>query len=753
MTRSKNFHIFVLLASQSSSLYCGKGFHMGICHAKKTAPATVAEIERSGSKIFYTKTTDNSSSPEDYATKTTDNCSAAEAKDDQPIKLHGLPLSKKIKVQTPSRKVLVVLSSPLNDHSMSSAAARLFVDEHRKAYPEDTVEFLDLGEKKLPVYGADSCKVKFALYGGADKAEGLPAWAASKALIEQLMSADKLVLAAPTWNFFVPDVLKQYIDHLAQPNVTFNPANYAGLVTGKPALIIRSAGNAVGHSMDVGLPWLYQALQFIGFQDMQHLAVPMTANVAGREALLKQVGEQAAALAKSFTFDAARPRAELPALVWDAKAVLGTPLEANGLGQKVLLVSASPMGANSASLAAANGFLDSYRTAVPGTEVTTLDLAALAEAGELPPYTASRVQAKFAKFAGKDAKLNATVASEWAYCEARIKELVEANTIVFATPTWNFGLPHTFVRYLAHVVQPHYTFNPVNFSGLLQNKRAFVFAASGGATLGGPRDFVTPWLKSVLGLMGVADIRVSHLPATASGTRASAIENSIKQMTGLLTSGGVERSEAEAKEASKETPVASSSDGSKPELKDGSEAASTTSKADEGFKTVQPELKDGSQATRTANLMYSLSAQVKYCLIYLFQETSFELMLKKKKKSSQLGVAASLSLLVSLMGKPEAVLDTFCSPRTVGCDFSVVLKFGAAYSDDIEPLLPSPFKFGLTSQSESVTKSNRVTVVGLSVPRLYANHPVTVTGVTVSTESRSINNKILPPVAVIGELI
>lgn len=427
------------------------------------------------------------------------------------------------------KKLLVVLSSPMGENSASTTVAKSFAEAYKKAFPTDTVEFLDLS-KGLPPFTAARVQAKFALYGGADKAEGIKEWETSKSLIQQFTMADKIVVAAPMWNFFMPDTLKQYIDHIVQPNKTFDPATFAGLVKGKPAVIIRSAGGPVATAMDTGLAYLYKALGFIGFTDVRHIAVGGTADPSGRAALLEKASKEAAEIAGSLEFNPTSKPATLPALVQDARPTVTSSSSAPH-GKKVLLITASPMGASSASASAAKAFLEDYKKSVHGTTVTTLDLAELVEAGTLPPYSALRVQGKFGKYGSVSAPLASDVAEEWAYCEARIKELVEADTVIFAVPMWNFAIPYSLSLYFHHVLQPNYTFNPATYAGLLpKGKHAFVVASAGGPSLGGDMDFLTPYVKQALSFIGVEHVHIAHINGTAGAGKEDAVKAAVASL-------------------------------------------------------------------------------------------------------------------------------------------------------------------------------------------------------------------------------
>lgn len=63
-------------------------------------------------------------------------------------------------------------------------------------------------------------------------------------LIEQFLSADKIVVTSPMWNFGPPAILKAYIDQIVVAGKTFHYTEHGpqGLVEGKKICIIASHG-------------------------------------------------------------------------------------------------------------------------------------------------------------------------------------------------------------------------------------------------------------------------------------------------------------------------------------------------------------------------------------------------------------------------------------------------------------------------------------------------------------------------------
>ncbi|WP_116132393.1 FMN-dependent NADH-azoreductase [Tropicimonas sp. IMCC34043] len=108
-----------------------------------------------------------------------------------------------------------------------------------------------------------------------------------------------------------------------------------------------------------------------------------------------------------------------------------------------------------------------------------------------------------------------------------VTELQAADVIVIGLPVYNFGVPSALKAWIDLVARAgvtfHYTENgPV---GLLTGKRVIVAMASGGTELDSPMDFATPYLRHVLGFMGLTEVEVVHadrLAFDAEGTLKSA---------------------------------------------------------------------------------------------------------------------------------------------------------------------------------------------------------------------------------------
>ncbi len=103
-----------------------------------------------------------------------------------------------------------------------------------------------------------------------------------------------------------------------------------------------------------------------------------------------------------------------------------------------------------------------------------------------------------------------------------LQELLDADTLVLAAPMYNFGIPSTLKAWLDHVIHPGKTFQygANGPEGLLKGKKAVLVLSTGGAYTEGPAksmDFVEPYLRAVLGFIGITDVTVVRAEAQAMG--------------------------------------------------------------------------------------------------------------------------------------------------------------------------------------------------------------------------------------------
>lgn len=122
---------------------------------------------------------------------------------------------------------------------------------------------------------------------------------------------------------------------------------------------------------------------------------------------------------------------------------------------------------------------------------------------------------------------DASKAGTAATSEELIKELEQSDCLVIATPMHNYTVPAALKLWIDHVARVRRTFDvgPNGKVGLLCDRPVFVAVASGGRFSGeGSRqpDFLTPYLKAILGMIGLRDVRFFSVEGVASGPAAVA---------------------------------------------------------------------------------------------------------------------------------------------------------------------------------------------------------------------------------------
>lgn len=108
-----------------------------------------------------------------------------------------------------------------------------------------------------------------------------------------------------------------------------------------------------------------------------------------------------------------------------------------------------------------------------------------------------------------------------------LAELRAADTIVIGAPMYNFGVTTALRSWFDYVLRAGETFSysAAGPKGLLTGKRAIVIESRGGLYSEGPAsaiDFQEPYLRHLLGFMGVADVTFVHAEKLGFGPEARA---------------------------------------------------------------------------------------------------------------------------------------------------------------------------------------------------------------------------------------
>ena len=169
---------------------------------------------------------------------------------------------------------------------------------------------------------------------------------------------------------------------------------------------------------------------------------------------------------------------------------------------RVLRVDASMRTAGSVSREVADHLIEALTAKPGGASVTVRDLAA----EPLPPVSEAWIGANFTD----DGERTDDQRTILAQSDALIAELQAADVIVIGVPIYNFGVPAALKAWVDLVTRARVTFRYTadGPQGLLKDKQVFLAVASGGTAVDSPIDFATPYLRHILGFIGLTDVQV-----------------------------------------------------------------------------------------------------------------------------------------------------------------------------------------------------------------------------------------------------
>jgi len=150
-------------------------------------------------------------------------------------------------------------------------------------------------------------------------------------------------------------------------------------------------------------------------------------------------------------------------------------------------------------------FVTAWLASHPTATVITRDLSA----NPPVPIDAAWVAASYTPEASRTPEQKVTLASS----DQLIAELQQADEYVFGVAMHNFSIPSTLKLWIDQVARAGKTFSygPNGPAGLLTGKKATVIIATGGVydlkSPHGGLNFVEPYLKTILGFFGIADVQ------------------------------------------------------------------------------------------------------------------------------------------------------------------------------------------------------------------------------------------------------
>lgn len=182
----------------------------------------------------------------------------------------------------------------------------------------------------------------------------------------------------------------------------------------------------------------------------------------------------------------------------------------------ILHVSCSPRGEASESRRLARNILGFLLQAHPEATVVERVIGGV----EIPPIDADYATSQ-------QSSADVSQAGSMATSEALVQELEAADIVIIGTPMHNMTAPAALKAWIDHVVRARRTFDltPAGKVGLLRDRPVFVALSSGGKFSGERArqpDFLTPYLRAVLGMVGLRDLTFFSVQGTGAGPDAVA---------------------------------------------------------------------------------------------------------------------------------------------------------------------------------------------------------------------------------------
>jgi FMN-dependent NADH-azoreductase len=175
--------------------------------------------------------------------------------------------------------------------------------------------------------------------------------------------------------------------------------------------------------------------------------------------------------------------------------------------------SARREGANSTRIA--NSIVARLEAADPTARLTLRDLSST-------PHPVLDETALGALFTPAE-KRTADQAARVALDDALIAEVQAADVIVLGVPMYNFGVPVQLKNWIDAVARNGVTFRYTEKGpeGLLAGRKVYVGLARGGRYRGTEADSQVPYLKTVLGFLGLTDVHFIYAEGLNMGPEAA----------------------------------------------------------------------------------------------------------------------------------------------------------------------------------------------------------------------------------------
>lgn len=185
----------------------------------------------------------------------------------------------------------------------------------------------------------------------------------------------------------------------------------------------------------------------------------------------------------------------------------------------ILHIDTSPRGERSISRSLTYEFVTSWKDTHPGDTVTYRDLGH----NPVPHVDESWIAAAFTPPEAHTPELAQAIKLS----DDLIDELLAADRYVFGVPMYNLNIPSTFKAYIDQIVRVGRTFavSDQGYQGLVDSSKKVLIITSRGGTFpaGTPAaayDLQEPYLRTILGFIGLTDVTFIHADSLSLGDDA-----------------------------------------------------------------------------------------------------------------------------------------------------------------------------------------------------------------------------------------
>ncbi len=170
---------------------------------------------------------------------------------------------------------------------------------------------------------------------------------------------------------------------------------------------------------------------------------------------------------------------------------------------KLLAITASPRGDYSVSIALTHAFVDAWKQAHAGGEVTVRDLYKT----DIPFVDLPWIAGAYTPGEQRSPEMIKALAIS----DELIAELKATDHIIIGTPMYNFSTPAILKAWVDHISRVNETFSP-SYQGLVHGKKVTIVIASGSVFAPGSHmesyNMESGYLKAILGFIGITDVNI-----------------------------------------------------------------------------------------------------------------------------------------------------------------------------------------------------------------------------------------------------